>query len=69
MTMRRWFALYANGVDTKLKAATEAVSRETSGIKDEDSQGSQIGLTQGRVVEETDPGGGRRRVRILTPTE
>jgi len=62
-------ALDANGVDTKLKAPTEAVSRETSGIRDEDSQGAHIGLTQGRIVEETDPGGERRRVRILTPTD
>ncbi len=58
--------LDVNGVDTRLKAATAAVSRETSGIRDEDAKaGSRFGLKDGHVVEEDDPDGGRRRVRIL----
>ena len=65
---RRPTVLDVNGVDTKLKAATAAVSRETSGIKGEDASGaSRLGLKEGAVVEEADPDGGRRRVRILTP--
>ncbi len=60
--------LDANGVDTKLKAAAATISRETSGIKDEAAgAGSHFGLRQGKVVEEDNPDGGRRRVRILTP--
>jgi Protein of unknown function (DUF2865) len=56
-----------NGVDTKLKAATAAVSRETSGIKDEAAaSGSYFGLKDGHVVDESD-GGGPRRVRIVAP--
>jgi hypothetical protein len=60
--------LDVNGVDTKLKAATAAVSRETSGIKDETViRGSYFGLKDGRAVDESDPDGGKRRVRILSP--
>jgi len=60
--------LDANGVDTKLKAATAAVSRETSGIKDKGVVSrSYFGLRDGRVVEESDRDGGERRVRILSP--
>jgi len=61
--------LDVNGVDTKLQAATKAVSRETSGIRDDEAKAaSHFGLTQGQVVEETDPDGGRRKVRILAPS-
>ena len=60
--------LDANGVDTQLKAATEAVSRETSGIREDDIQrSSHFGLKEGRVFEEKDPDGGVRRVRVLSP--
>ncbi len=60
--------LDADGVDTKLRAATATISRETSGIKDDDARaGSHFGLKQGQVVDEDAPDGGRRRVRIVTP--
>ncbi|RBP14366.1 uncharacterized protein DUF2865 [Roseiarcus fermentans] len=60
--------LDANGVDTRLKAATAAVSRETSGITAIDIEsGSRFGLKDGRVVQDSNPEGGRRRVRILAP--
>ncbi len=62
--------LDANGVDTRLKAATAAISRETSGIKDDDPTDiSHIGLKEGQVVEENAPDGGLRRVRILAPAD
>jgi hypothetical protein len=62
--------LDANGVDTKLKAAAAAVSRETSGIKDDETDaGTYLGLRRGQVVEDDDPDGGRRRVRILAPSD
>ena len=58
--------LDVNGVDTKLRDATAAVSRETSGIRDDDAKGgSFFGLREGQVVHESDPDGGQRRVRIL----
>lgn len=60
--------LDVEGVDTKLKAATAAVSRETSGITyDDGATGSRFGLREGRIVRENDPDGGERRVRILAP--
>ena len=60
-----------NGVDTGLKAATAAISREASGIKDEDAKGPiRIDLKQGRIVEGLDPDGARRRIRVLSmPSE
>lgn len=61
--------LDVNGVDTRLKAAAEAVSRETSGIRDvDDKTGLHFGLKEGQVVQEDDPDGGQRRVRVLAPT-
>ncbi len=61
--------LDVEGVDTRLKAATAAVSRETSGIQeDEANVGAHFGLKAGRVVEERMPDGGTRRVRILAPS-
>jgi hypothetical protein len=55
-----------NGVDKTLKAAAAALSRETSGIRDEEAQGpASIGLKQGKTVEETAPDGTTRKVRIL----
>jgi hypothetical protein len=61
-------ALDFNGVDTHLEAAAAAVSRETSGIKDEESNDRpRFGLHEGQVVDEDDPDGGRRRVRIVAP--
>ncbi len=60
--------LDANGVDTRLKAATASVSRETSGIKEDGAESaSHFGLREGRVVRERDPDGGERKVRILAP--
>jgi len=58
-----------NGVDTKLSAAAASMSRETSGIKDESPRSRTIfRLNQGRTVEEIDPDGQPRRVRIVGPT-
>jgi Protein of unknown function (DUF2865) len=58
-----------NGVDTTLSAAAAAVSRETSGIRDEDAQRPvSFGLKQGETVEETGPDGSTRRVRVLPTT-
>ena len=61
--------LDVNGVDTSLSAATAAISRETSGIRDEDGQRvTRFGLKQGQTVEETAPDGSIRRLRILPST-
>ncbi len=47
--------LDVNDVDTLLEAAAAAISRETSGIKDEDSNdGSHFGLRDGQIVEQDD---------------
>ena len=60
--------LDVEGVDTRLKAATAAVSRETSGIQEEEANvGAHFGLKAGRIVEQRAPDGGTRRVRILAP--
>jgi hypothetical protein len=58
--------LDAKGVDLDLKAATAALSRETSGIgDDEDSSREHYGLTQGEIVEQKGPDGSMKRVRIV----
>jgi len=58
-----------NGVDTKLSAAAASMSRESSGIRDESAESRAIyHLSQGRTVEENDPNGAPRRVRIVGPT-
>jgi hypothetical protein len=55
-----------NGVDTTLSAAAAAVSRETSGIRDEDAQRAvNFDIKQGQTVKEKAPDGSTRRVRIL----
>ena len=60
--------LDADGVDAGLSAAAAAISRETSGITDGAGQAApHYGLNQGRVVEQTDPQGFPRRVRIIAP--
>ncbi len=62
-------ALDINGVDTTLRAAAAAVSRETSGIRDEDAQRPvSFGLKQGQTIEEKGPDGSTRRVRVLPAT-
>ncbi len=62
-------ALDVNGVDTTLRAAAAAVSRVTSGIRDEDAQRPvSFGLKQGRTIEEKDPDGSTRWVRVLPAT-
>jgi hypothetical protein len=61
--------LDVEGVDTRLKAATAAVSRETSGIEESQANGgAHFGLKAGRVIEDSAPDGGTRRVRILAPS-
>jgi hypothetical protein len=58
-----------NGIDTALSAAARAISRETSGIRDEDAQRpASFGLNQGQTVEEADPDGSTRKVRVLPAT-
>jgi hypothetical protein len=58
-----------NGVDTTLSAAAKTISRETSGIRDEDAQRPvSFGLKQGHTVEETGPDGSTRKVRVLPAT-
>jgi hypothetical protein len=58
-----------NGVDLDLNAATAAVSRETSGIGVEETEGgAHYGLNQGQVVEQKGPDGSVKRVRIVAPT-
>ena len=55
-----------NGVDKSLSAATAAISRATSGIRDEDGQrATRFDQNQGKTVEEAAPDGSLRRVRIL----
>jgi hypothetical protein len=55
-----------NGIDMSLSAATAAISRETSGIRDEDGpHATRFDLNQGRTIEETAPDGSIRRVRVL----
>jgi hypothetical protein len=61
--------LDVNDVDTKLGAAAAAMSRETSGIKNDDAQRTaHFALNQGRTLEETGPDGSVRRVRVLPAT-
>jgi hypothetical protein len=62
-------ALDINGVDTTLRAAAAAVSRATSGIRDEDAQRPvSFGLKQGQTIEEKGLDGSTRRVRVLPAT-
>jgi Protein of unknown function (DUF2865) len=57
-----------DGVDTRLTAAAAEVSRDSSGIADSDEQGiPYYGLNQGRIVEQADPDGSTKRVRIIGP--
>jgi hypothetical protein len=61
--------LDVNGVDTSLSAEAKTISRATSGIRDEEAQRvPSYGLKQGRTVEEADPDGSIRRVRVLPST-
>jgi Protein of unknown function (DUF2865) len=58
--------LDVNGVDTSLSAATAAISRESSGIRDADGpHATRFDRNQGKTVEEAAPDGSLRRVRIL----
>jgi len=58
--------LDVNGVDTGLAAATAAISREGSGIRDMDADaGARFGLRQGRTIDGVAPDGSARKVRIL----
>ena len=58
--------LDVNGVDVSLSAAAAAISRGTSGIRDEDGESvTNYDVKQGRTVEETIPDGSIRRVRVL----
>ena len=58
-----------NGVDTTLSAAAKTISRETSGIRDQDPERPvSFGLGQGETVEETDSEGAPRKVRVLPTT-
>lgn len=54
-----------NGVDAKLSAAAAAMSRQTSGIRDNAERVPSFGLKQGRTVEERGPDGSARLVRVL----
>jgi hypothetical protein len=47
--------LDANGVDLDLNAATAALSRATSGIGADESEGAHCGLNYGQVVEQKGP--------------
>jgi Protein of unknown function (DUF2865) len=61
--------LDVNGFDTSLSGATAAISRESSGIRDEEGQRpTSYGLKQGQTVEDTAPDGSIRRVRVLPST-
>jgi hypothetical protein len=60
--------LDANGVDLDLNAATAAVSRETSGIGVEETEGARYSLGQGQIVEQRRPDGSVKRVRVVAPT-
>jgi len=54
-----------NGVDISLSAAAAAISRETSGIRDDEGQrAARFDLRQGETVEETAPDGSIRRVEF-----
>ena len=60
--------LDANGVDLNLSTATAAVSRATSGIDVEGTDGpAHYGLNQGQIVEQKGADGTVRRVRIVAP--
>jgi hypothetical protein len=63
--------LDVNGVDMNLAAATAALSRATSGIgveaEAEETGAAHYGLNQGQVVDQKDPDGTVRRVRIIAP--
>jgi hypothetical protein len=59
--------LDANGVDLDLNAATAALSRATSGIGVDETDGVHYDLNQGQVVEQKGLDGAVRRVRIVAP--
>jgi len=55
-----------NGVDTSLRAATAAISRESAGIHEDDVEdAASYGLNVGHTVEESSPDGSIRHVRVL----
>ncbi len=57
-----------NGVDTTLSAAAAAISRDSSGIlSGADAGSAPVAKDQGSTVEETGPGGVKRKVRIIDP--
>lgn len=60
--------LDANGVDMDLSAAAATLSHETSGVGVGDAGGAYYGLNQGQIVEQVDPSGSVKRVRIVGPT-
>ncbi len=58
--------LDVNGVDTVLTAAVKTISREASGVRDQDPERPMsFGLKQGHTIEETDSEGAVRKVRVL----
>jgi hypothetical protein len=58
-----------NGVDKTISAAAKTISRETSGIRDEDPERpASFRLKQGETLEETGPDGSTRKVRVLPVT-
>jgi hypothetical protein len=58
-----------NGVDTSLRAATAAITRESAGIREDDAEdAASYGLNVGHTIEESSPDGSIRRVRVLPST-
>jgi hypothetical protein len=57
-----------NGVDTTLSAATQSISRETTGILNGADVSSQpVAKDQGKTLEENGPDGVKRKVHVIDP--
>ena len=58
-----------NGVDLSLRAATAAISRDSAGIREDDTEdAASFGLNVGHTMEESSPDGSIRHVRVLPST-
>jgi hypothetical protein len=65
-TVQPPLGLDINGVDTSLRAATAAISRQSAGIHEDDAEdAASYGLNVGRTIEESSPDGSIRHVRVL----
>ena len=65
-TVQPPLGLDIDGVDTSLRAATAAISRQSAGIHEDDAEdAASYGLNVGHTIEESSPDGSIRHVRVL----